>query len=53
MIEVIEGLISERYKALREGLLGKANDIETELKRFNVTLIDTDHGTRYKLGTAT
>ena len=49
MIDAVEKTISERNKALNSGNLSLANTLEEELKRFNVTLEDLKHGTKWTI----
>jgi len=50
MREAIEKLIKERAMYLQRGDRDIADSIEIMLKRFNVTLTDSEHGTRYMVG---
>jgi len=46
--EFVESLIGERQQALKSGDIIKANEIQQELSRLHITLLDFRSGTRYK-----
>jgi hypothetical protein len=50
MINAIEQLLSSRRTAILDGDMVKANEIEQELSRFNVSIRDTKEGVYYFIG---
>lgn len=46
--EFVESLVKERQQALDSSDIMKANEIQQELSRLRITLLDFRDGTRYK-----
>ncbi len=46
--EFVESLVKERQQALDTSDIMKANEIQQELSRLHITLLDYRSGTRYK-----
>jgi cysteinyl-tRNA synthetase len=50
VLKAIEVLVLKRKRALEKGEIAEALALEADLKRINVRLVDTPHGTRWSVG---